>query len=88
VHRVARHRPHCPIIALTPHATTVQSLAVHRGVFAFQIKPMQHLDDVIAFIPEFLRSRELAEKGDRIIVTAGLHFNIPGSTNMIMVLEV
>lgn len=87
VHRIARYHPHCPIIALTPHESTVQRLTLQRGVFAFHITPLKNLDAAISFIPDFLRSQGLGEKGDRIVVTAGLHFNIKGSTNMIMVLE-
>ena len=32
-----------------------------------------------------VRDLELAEKGDRIIVTAGVPFDVPGTTNLLKV---
>jgi pyruvate kinase len=34
---------------------------------------------------EAVRRRELAQAGDRVIVTAGVPFDVPGTTNMIKV---
>jgi pyruvate kinase len=88
VRRIAKHHPHCPIIALTRHSTTVQQLTLQRGVQAYFVSDYENLDTTIAKVPVFLKEHGLAAKGDRIVLTAGMSHNISGSSNMIIVLEV
>lgn len=85
---VARFRPRCPIIALSPNKETVERLTLVRGVYPFLAEAGKTTDDVIAFVSKFLIENKLAKKGDHVVVTAGLKFGVPGSTNMLCVITV
>ncbi|MBU6310601.1 pyruvate kinase [Patescibacteria group bacterium] len=86
--RVARFKPDCPIIALTPHDTVLEKLALVRGVYPFKVEPITDFGSALAKIPAFVRTYGIAEPGDRIAVTAGAKFGASGSTNMLLVLTV
>lgn len=83
---VARFKPHCPIIALTPHNEVVERLALVRGVSPLLADAGKTTDEVMAFVPRFLLENGLAKPGDRIVVAAGLNFGVTGSTNSLFVL--
>jgi pyruvate kinase len=85
---VARFRPTAPIIALTPHEETVRSLSLTRGVYPYKVEGKKTLEDALMSVRELIVSRALANKGDTIVVTAGLSFGVPGSTNLLTVLTV
>ena len=84
---VARFNPPCPIIALTPHRQTVHKLTLVSGVYPYQIDPIPSLDAGLERISTFLKEQQLAEKGDRVIIAAGIRFGVSGSTNMLFCLE-
>ncbi len=85
---VARFKPACPIIALSPNQETVERLTLVRGVYPFLADAGKTTDEVIAFVSRFLLERNLAKPGDLVVVTAGLKFGVPGSTNMLCVIAV
>lgn len=85
---VARFKPGCPIIAITPHDETVEKLALVRGVYPYKVDSISNFLDAAQNIPHFLKEKGLAGTGDIIAVTAGLNFGTPGSTNMLVVLTV
>ena len=85
---VARFKPGCPIIAITPHDETVEKLALVRGVYPYKVESISNFLDAAQNIPRFLKEKGLADTGDIIAVTAGLNFGTPGSTNMLVVLTV
>lgn len=83
---VARFKPQCPIIALSPNQETVERLTLVRGVYPFLADAGKNTDEVIEFVSRFLSEKTLANKGDHIVITAGLQFGVPGSTNMLCVI--
>ena len=85
---VARFKPLCPIIALSPNQETVERLTLVRGVYPFLADAGKTTDDVIAFVSKFLVENKLAKSGDHVVVTAGLKFGVPGSTNMLSVITI
>lgn len=85
---VARFKPRCPVIALTPNESTLRTLALSRGVTPHLVKSLETLDETLAFIPEFLISHDYAKKGDTVIVTAGLAFGQSGATNLLVAVTV
>ncbi|MDE1919775.1 MAG: pyruvate kinase [Patescibacteria group bacterium] len=84
--KLARFKPACPIIALSPNSETVEQLTLVRGVYPFLADAGKTTDEVIAFVSRFLYEKNLAKAGDRIVITAGLKFGMPGSTNMLCVI--
>jgi pyruvate kinase len=82
---VSAQRPEIPILGLTPVQQTWQQLALVWGV----IPVLAPAVDTYARMWEFARGeilrRELAEPGDRVLVTAGVPFDVPGTTNLMKV---
>lgn len=86
--RVARFKPDCPIIAVTPHDDVVEKLMLVRGVYPYKVEGISDFTKVVAGIPAFVKEKGIAEPGDTVAVTAGLKFGSSGSTNMLLVLTV
>jgi pyruvate kinase len=82
----ARFKPFVPVIALTPHLSTVKSLSLSSNIYPIQIKKIKTIEEAMKFIPDFLKSKGLAKKGDNVVVTAGVPFGVHGSTNMLFVI--
>jgi pyruvate kinase len=85
---VARFKPRCPIIALSPNQKTVERLTLVRGVYPFLADAGTTTDEVIVFVSRFLLENKLVKSGGHVVVTAGLKFGVPGSTNMLCVIAV
>lgn len=86
--RTARHRPNVPILSLCADRRTARQLVLSYGVHAV------HTDDVGDFFGveekavAIARSEEIATPGDKLVITAGVPFGTPGSTNILRVCEV
>jgi pyruvate kinase len=82
---VARERPRVPIIALTSVQGTARRLSLTWGTncaIVPQVDRFKHA--VLAAIHVAVREG-FAKETDRIVVTAGVPFNTPGSTNILRV---
>ena len=77
-----------PILALTPNMTTARHLALTWGVTPIIIENLRNFDDMIAETRKAVLSCQLAHEGDSVVVTAGIPFGKPGSTNMLYVVTV
>jgi pyruvate kinase len=83
--RVARLRPHQPIIALTPSRKAVSQLALEWGVTAVYAAECADVEELWKVSVDAARGSGLVEEGDVIVITAGTAVNVPGSTNVIKV---
>jgi len=83
--RVCRHRPHAPILALTPQPTTRRQLTLSWGVWPVLSDEIHHVDEVSNHAIEQVRRCELAQTGDAIVITAGTPFGVRGNTNLLKV---
>ncbi|WP_298258806.1 pyruvate kinase [uncultured Litoreibacter sp.] len=83
---VSRERPHVPIIALTPLVGTARRLALSWGTHCVMTQ-----DDVDRFKMAVVNAARAAQEAgfatadDQIVVTAGVPFNQPGTTNILRV---
>ena len=82
---VSSYRPPVPILAICELETTYRQLALVWGVESVWVRGDYSYDAMIAVAREALVSREIARPGDRVIVTAGIPFHVPGTTNMMRV---
>jgi pyruvate kinase len=82
---VAAHRPGVSILVLTDEPRTFRQLALVWGVIPELVPHCQNYDEMMARAKDAVVSRHLAGKGDRIIVTAGVPFDVPGTTNLLKV---
>ena len=81
--RIARERPRCGVIGLTPVVETARRLALVWGVQSVVTDDATDGEDMIAKADETVRRLGVADIGDRVAVIAGIPFGRPGKTNTI-----
>jgi len=82
---VASYRPSVPILAVTPEADTCRQLAVVWGVIPARTEHFPDYDAMLPFTRETIVRLGLANPGDRIVVTAGVPFDVAGTTNLLKI---
>lgn len=82
---VSSHRPGVPIVAITDVPRTYNQLALVWGVVPLLVAPADTYEMMLDSAREALHLRGLASEGDRVIVTAGVPFDVPGTTNLLKV---
>lgn len=85
---ISRYRPQMPIVALTPHEKTARRLCLVWGTTPVLVNKHEKLEDVMLRAGETIQKTGIIKKGDLIVVTAGIPFGAPGSTNMMKVQQV
>lgn len=82
----ARERPRVPIIALTPLKGTARRLCMSWGTNCF-VTPgeVERFKAAVVSAARAARSAGFATEEDQIVVTAGVPFNVPGTTNILRV---
>ena len=83
--RVARERPHVPIIALTTIVGTARRLTLTWGIHCVMTSEIIRFKEAVISAVRAARRFEFASEEDQIVVTAGVPFNIPGTTNILRV---
>jgi pyruvate kinase len=82
---VASQRPQVPILVLTDIPRTYRHLSLVWGVVPELVTHADTYEQMVRMALEAVRRRDLARTGDRVVVTAGVPFDVPGTTNMIKV---
>jgi len=82
---VASQRPEVPILGLTPVERTFHQLALIWGVIPALAPPIDSYVQMFEFARKEILRRGLAKPGDRVLVTAGVPFDVPGTTNLLKV---
>jgi pyruvate kinase len=82
---VSSFRPPVPILALTDNLRTYHQLALVWGVIPVLCEKGLGFDEVLDFGREVALQMGLAERGQRVVVTAGLPMHTSGTTNTMRV---
>jgi pyruvate kinase len=82
---VARLRPRRSVVAITHDQHVARRLAMEWGVTPLVIEECQDVEELWSRSLEAAREAGLVQTGDRVVITAGTHVNVPGSTNVIKV---
>jgi pyruvate kinase len=82
---VASHRPRVPILGLTDQPKTFRQLALVWGVIPELVPHCGTYDEMVRLGLDAVRHAGLADTGDRVVVTAGVPFDVPGTTNLLKV---
>ncbi|WP_114965763.1 pyruvate kinase [Alkalilacustris brevis] len=82
---VARERPHVPIIAMTSEANVSRRLCLTWGTHNVATGPVLRFKDAVVNAARVARDYGFATTADMILITAGVPFNVPGSTNILRV---
>jgi pyruvate kinase len=78
---VARHRSPVPILCFTPNSHVRNYLALVWGITPFDGKKVHHTDELVEDVDLRITHMEMASKGDKVVVIAGVPPGIPGTTN-------
>lgn len=82
---VSSYRPPVPIIAVTDQERTWRQLALVWGVEPVHAQGEVTYESMLDTAREYLFRMKIAEPGQRVVVTAGVPFHVPGTTNMLRV---
>lgn len=82
---VARERPRVPIIALTPLMNTARRLCLTWGAHCMLIGPPDRFKTAVISAVQSALAEGFAKPEDLVVVTAGVPFNVPGTTNILRV---
>jgi len=83
--RAARERPTVPILNLTPNLSTARRLTVAWGVHSVVNDRLRQVDEVCSTALEIAQAQGIAKRGDTLLITAGVPFGQPGSTNSLRI---
>ncbi|SDR32224.1 pyruvate kinase [Pseudovibrio sp. Tun.PSC04-5.I4] len=83
--RASRERPATPIIAFSPEISTVRRLTIGWGLHCVASQDAATEEDLINRACCLAHNEGIAKPGQRILVSAGVPFGTPGSTNMLRV---
>ena len=81
----ARERPRVPIIAMTSERGTARRLALSWGVNCVMTEELDRFKMAVVNAARAAREQGYADALDQIVVTAGVPFNVPGTTNILRV---
>lgn len=82
---VSSYRPKVPILALTSEPETYHQLGLVWGVVPTMMPHLTAYDPMWQAARSELLARGLAQEESRVIVTCGVPFDIPGTTNLLKV---
>ena len=82
---IASHRPAVAILVLTDVERTYRQLALVWGVIPELVSRAANYEEMFEHARTVIERRGLAKRGDRVLVTAGVPFDVPGTTNLLRV---
>ena len=82
---VSAHRPGVPIVAITDVERTYRQLALVWGVYPELVSTAATYEEMFERGSVAVKEAGFAKPGDRVLVTAGVPFDVPGTTNLLRV---
>lgn len=86
--RMARERPQVPILGMTPRAATARRLTLAWGVHAVLCHEVEDVMEMTALACRTVRKEGFGQVGQSIVISAGLPFNVPGTTDLMRIAQV
>lgn len=86
--RAARERPQVPIICLTAKTETARRLVLAYGVVPIVGPDATRFAEIVEYATRLVHEHGHAKAGDKIVITAGVPFGTPGSTNTLRLAKV
>lgn len=83
--RLSRLRSPIPMLAFTPLEETRRQLALTWGVQTYRVPEVRHTDDMVWQVDQVAQSTHLAERGDDLVIVAGMPPGTAGSSNLVRV---
>lgn len=86
--RAARERPNCPILGLTTTPQIARRLTIVWGVHSLKDQIVNDFEEATYTGCHQALVQEFAKLGDRVVITAGVPFNVEGSTNVLRIARI
>jgi pyruvate kinase len=86
--RMARERPRAPIIGMTPRRATARRLALVWGVNPVLCHDVMNVTEMTEVAVATASKQGFAQKGQTIVIAAGMPFGAPGTTNLLRIAQV
>ena len=83
--RAARERPSAPILVLTANLATARRLALLWGAHCVHAPDIKNFNDMVQRAVRVAQREQVAGPGQRLVITAGVPFGTPGSTNVLRI---
>jgi pyruvate kinase len=81
--RIAHQRPRSPILSLTPSRSVARRLCLAWGVRSRCSADAKAVEEMVDVALEHCRNEGLTAPGQAVVITAGVPFGTPGSTNLL-----
>jgi pyruvate kinase len=82
---IARYRPRCPIIVLTPQESTFMKMRLVYGCEPVIVKPVKDIEKARHLAKDTIAKLGFGKSGDTYILGAGVPFGSKGSTNLMLI---
>ena len=82
---ISKYRPHCMIIGCSPSPAVCRQMNMSWGVSPVLCDEKTNTDELFDHAMSRALEQGLIEKGDKIVITAGIPLGISGTTNMLKV---
>lgn len=82
---VSKHRPRAPIIAAASDPMVLRQTRLSWGVLPIKVEPSKDIDEMFGIAARAASASGIVQKNERIVITAGVRVNVPGTTNLIKV---
>ena len=86
--RVSRERPYIPILCMTPSISVARKMSLFWGIESVVCESLNLLTDVALRASGYCRKVFDSKPGEKVIMTAGLPFNVTGNTNLLHIFPV
>jgi pyruvate kinase len=83
--KVSRERPRVPIVMLTPITESARRLVLSWGTHCVLTQTVERFKFAVVSAVRAAKSSGIANLDDQVVVTAGIPFNVAGSTNILRV---
>jgi pyruvate kinase len=83
--RAARERPGVPILVMTSSQGTARRLALLWGAHCVHHADVKNFGDMVQKAVSAAHREDIAQPGQRVVITAGVPFGTPGATNILRI---
>ena len=86
--RMSRERPHAPILTLTDSLATSRRMQILWGSHCVRVDTVNSFIETVDTASRVALREGIARVGDLMVITAGVPFGVPGSTNTLRIATV
>ncbi len=85
---VSKYRPSVNILAMTPKESTYRFLSLKWGVIPVKVEAFKTVDEIIERGITISKDMGIVKNGDTVVITAGSHTGVSGSTDLLKVAKI